>query len=80
MVAWLKAYCDRDSIDGFRHGFMLPDPNDRPTGRPELLIRVSVAKYVGVKLLAPPLVVGFRGGAMLRASVPEASVDEDRYA
>jgi hypothetical protein len=57
---------------------MLPDPYHSPSDRVQLAVGVTIAKDVGFELPLPPVSVRLRHGSMLRASVPEASIDEYR--
>lgn len=54
---------------------MLPDADYSPSSRVQLLICIPVALHIGCKLRDPPGSVGLRHGCMLRAAVPEASID-----
>jgi hypothetical protein len=58
---------------------MLPDAYDGPTGVREPSVHLSVTLDVPVELWSPVPAVGTRGGAVLRASMPEASIDEDGH-
>lgn len=57
---------------------MRPESQDRPASRPELDIRVTVPKSIAFDLRPPPSRVRFRPRAVRRATVPEASVYENR--
>lgn len=59
---------------------MFPNSDDRPARLAQPHIRISVALDVGVDLGTPPCGIGFRAGAVDTATMPEASVDEDRDA
>jgi hypothetical protein len=56
---------------------MFPDPDDRPAGGSQPAVRVSVTLDVPLDLAAPPRRIVPRPGDVVRASMPEASVDED---
>ena len=59
------------------HIVVFPDTNDCPTGCPELCVGVSIAAPVVRNLLRPvPRVCIVTTSAMLRTTVPEATVDE----
>src|SRR3954470_1209063 len=58
---------------------MLPDPHHLPTERGKMLVGGSVAALIHGQLPGPPVRVRSRTGRMLRADVPEATVDEDGY-
>lgn len=57
---------------------MLPKPQDGPSSGLELEIRVAVSAPIGFNLRAPPIRICPWPRAVLGASMPEASVDEDR--
>lgn len=56
---------------------VLPHSYDRPAGRGEAEIHFSISGHVSLKLGLPVIAVRLRGGSVLRATVPEATVDED---
>lgn len=56
---------------------VLPDSDDAPAAGPKGSVRIGVAGPVGNDLATPELRIGPRPGSVLRATVPEASVDED---
>lgn len=56
---------------------MLPNPDDRPSGLCEPAIGISIPSSIRFNLGAPELAVAVRLGCVLRASVPEAAVNED---
>jgi hypothetical protein len=56
---------------------MLPDPHDLPASAFQRLGTAAVAFTVGVKLPPPPLPVPLRQHSVLRAAVPEATIDVD---
>ena len=58
--------------------FMLPDMNGGPAQLTELLILTAVSLDVVIKLRLPPVMVVLGEHGMVRAHVPEASVNEDR--
>ena len=57
---------------------MLPEPQHCPALRPQHVISVSITLLIRYYFLAPPICVGLRPGSVLRAAVPETSIDEDR--
>jgi hypothetical protein len=59
---------------------VLPETDDCPTSCLEFSVVAGIALNVAFELSLPPGGVGFRCGSMLGASVPEASVHEDRHA
>ena len=58
---------------------MFPDAQDRPTVAFESLSIKSVSVEITLKLWNPVLHVSCGRLSVLRARVPEATVDEDRY-
>lgn len=56
--------------------FMLPDPDDFPSGTTAEPVRLAVALAVFHQFIFPPFPVGYRNGAVLRACVPKTTVDE----
>ena len=59
--------------------FVLPYANNAPTRVRERTVHLSIAIRVPPKLRLPVVGVGTRNIAVLRAPMPEAPVDEDRY-
>jgi hypothetical protein len=58
--------------------FVLPHAKDTPSLRRQRGIDRSVAAHVSFEFRKPVIRVGPRRRSMLRAPVPEATVDEDR--
>ena len=76
----LLAHDRRHSARDFGGVFVLPDSDNRPPCVSETSIRVRIAATVALDLLGPvPRVHVMLTTAMVRASVPEAPVDEHRY-
>lgn len=57
---------------------MLPHADNSPSELSESPVGVLVPSFVPLELPLPPLLVGRRSSAVLRAAVPEAPVDEHR--
>lgn len=68
------------SISALFHGLMLPDPDHRPTCLGQRRVYATVAFDVRCEFRLPILDVALRGDAVLWATMPEASVHEDRDA
>ena len=62
---------------GFGRILVLPHPHDGPARLAQPAIGVCISGLVRLKLLPPPVLVRARHRAVIRAAVPEASVDED---
>jgi hypothetical protein len=60
--------------------FVLPKTYDGPSLLPESLDDLKVTFLVFVEFVGPEFRVGFRFDCMFRASMPEASVNEDSQA
>lgn len=60
--------------------FVLPDAENQPAIGHQCLSVATIPGAIGTELRLPPVGVGFRGDSVLGAAVPEASIDEDRYA
>jgi hypothetical protein len=69
-----------DALRDLLRILVLPDADDHPPGFAELSVHVTITALVGGKFLLPPGTIVLRHRAMLRTAVPEAPVDEDRYA
>lgn len=69
-----------DSIGGVNRILVLPYTNNLPAGCLQLLLRVSVAPLVPLDLLAPERLVCSGPDEMLRAAMPETSIDENDHA
>lgn len=68
-----------DLVRRVRGYLMLPDPDHSPSGGAELSVIESITLHVSGDLRAPIGSVGFGTRAVLRASVPEAAIDEDGH-
>jgi hypothetical protein len=64
------------SVSSFRCVLVFPDVNYGPTQCFETFVRVLVALTVRLDLFSPEVGIVRRPGAVLRAPVPEAAVDE----
>ena len=60
-----------------RRIFMLPNSDGAPSRVREKLVGLSVPCPVSINLRAPEVTVRARGTAMVRAAVPEATINED---
>jgi hypothetical protein len=58
---------------------MLPHVHHRPAHPVKLLIFLPVSGNVALKLLPLPFAVVLRHHSMVRAGMPEAPINEDRY-
>lgn len=72
-------------LDGIDHAardlagrLVLPSAKNRPSGALEVLISVMIALPILTDFRSPVLLVGPGHRVVLRAPVPEATVDEDR--
>ncbi len=57
---------------------MFPESKHRPASLLEERVEPFVTVHVGLNLARPVFGVGLCHGVVLRASVPEAAIDEDR--
>jgi hypothetical protein len=57
---------------------VFPEADNHPAEAEHLGVRISISSNVGLDLLSPVCRVRLRSGVVLRAAMPEASVDEDR--
>lgn len=74
---YLRARCN-DSVDPLGcivGGFVLPDPQHIPTQCGQSFVGIAITLLVGFDLFSPKFGVPFWPGSMLRASMPEASID-----
>lgn len=62
----------------FARILVFPDMYRLPSELRQLVILASITSDVLLKLASPPSRVVLRSGSMLRATVPEATVDEHR--
>lgn len=60
-----------------RRILVLPDPDYGPAKSCQVSVRLPVTLLIPTQLLRPPQLVRTRSGSVLRAHVPEATVDED---
>lgn len=68
-----------DPLRGLRRNLMLPDPDHSPFRSAQLSIADAITLHVSGDLRAPIGSVGSGTRAVLRASMPEAAIDEDRH-
>ena len=61
---------------GLVRGLVLPDAQDRPSKRFERAVIPALTFHIPLKLGVPEFLIGRGSGAMVRAAVPEATVDE----
>lgn len=66
-----------DSLRRLARVLVFPNPNTYPTRFCETTIRVTVARLISANLVRPEACVGYRDGVVLRATVPEATVEKD---
>ena len=59
------------------HVFVLPEPKNRPPQLHQMTIGVPVALDIPAEFGLPPIGIVLRSDPVLRATVPEASIDED---
>lgn len=57
---------------------VLPESQNGPAEGVQMLVGSSIPLDVPTKFLGPPLSIRLRNAQMLRAGVPEATIDEDR--
>ena len=67
-----------DTSGGLVDVLMLPDPYDTPSELAQSFVRVPIALLVDPYLFAPPFDIALGLGPVDRATVPEATVHEDR--
>lgn len=67
---------DHDAICCGLRVLMLPDPDHLPPQFSEMRVGLAITLHVAGQLAGPPLRVGLRRGLVLRASVPEATINE----
>jgi hypothetical protein len=72
-------HCPLDQVGRVVDRLMFPDTQYGPTQRAQSARGVAIAGTIVSNLLAPPLGVALRLGAVTRTSVPEAAVEEDCY-
>lgn len=73
------SHCGGDPLRRVGDGFVLPDPDHFPPGLHEKSIGLLVPASISSDLVRPELRVCDRHGVVLRASVPEAAIDEDSH-
>jgi hypothetical protein len=66
-----------DAFGRFVGTLMRPDANDTPTRGTQASIGIRVSGAVGLDFVTPKLRVALWPGGVLRATVPEAAIDED---
>jgi hypothetical protein len=56
---------------------MFPEAKHCPTRRRKFLVSITITFNIGLDLFPPVTSIGLRRNKMIRAPVPEASVDEN---
>lgn len=80
MAPPIRSFPTNDLFDAPRYVsriFVLPEPNHPPPSRCELTVGVPIPSHVARDLGRPVVRPGLRQAQMLRAAVPEASVEQD---